>query len=216
MLSLCCFFWCWFCYFFCYLLLSPIHQHSKQNARLVVGITNTPDKTDSNRIRKQMHALARAARPASDATYGGDNSPPTFLYGWLDGVEFKDFLEQYGIHESSLPQVMVFDAPKEKYYHEPDVKVTAQGISEFVQTVADGTAFPKAQGFWGYLDTVVRAFHDFYPWSIGVALSWVALVVYCMWQCKRCVCGECDDDEEDEEFQEYMKERKAMNKVKTM
>lgn len=181
-----------------------------------MGITNTPDKTDSNRIRKQMHALARAARPASDATYGGDNSPPTFLYGWLDGVEFKDFLEQYGIHESSLPQVMVFDAPKEKYYHEPDVKVTAQGISEFVQTVADGTAFPKAQGFWGYLDTVVRAFHDFYPWSIGVALSWVALVVYCMWQCKRCVCGECDDDEEDEEFQEYMKERKAMNKVKTM
>ena len=52
------------------------------------------------------------------------------------------------------------------------------------------------------MDEVVRMFFDYYPYSIGVALAWVAMLLYFCWQCKRCVCGECDDDDEEEEYYE--------------
>jgi thiol-disulfide isomerase/thioredoxin len=173
--------------------------HSKQNAFLVVLVVDTNNKKESEKLKKEVHKLARAARPASGAKYNEEHTPPTFLYGWLDGIEYKDFLEQYGISESSLPQVIVFDAPNDKYYHESDIQVNSDGIKQFVDDITNGKIFVKSQGFWGYIDTIIRLFHDFYPYSIGVGLVWVALICYCLWQCKRCVCGECDD-EDDEDY----------------
>ena len=107
-------------------------SHSKQKAYLAVSVVNTLNAPESARIKQEMHALARAARPASDAVYQ-DSASPTFLYGWLDGIEYKDFLEQYGIAEQTLPQVIVFDAPTERYFHEFDVPVNAKGVSQFIQ-----------------------------------------------------------------------------------
>ena len=169
-------------------------SHSKQNARLVVAIVDAGNTGEADTIKTATHELARAARPPPDFLYDDESTEVQFLYGWLDGVEYKDFLEQYDIAPSSLPQVIVFDAPSEKYFHESDVKLPS-GIKSFVNDVAAGKIYSKRQGFWGYIDLVLRLFHEFYPASIGVVALLVAILLFFCVQCKRCLCDWEDEDD---------------------
>ena len=192
-------------------------SHSKQNAHLVVSIVNTDDAKETHRVISATHALARAARPPTNHIYStsdsmdGDISKPNFLYGWLDGVEYSDFMEQYSIFGNTLPQVVVFDAPTEKHYHETDVSVP-DGIEQFVKDVSNGLIYSKRQGFWGYIDMTLRLFYEFYPYSIGVVGVTCAMLIYVLVQCKRCICEECGDDDDDLEY--YKMKEEAMAKAK--
>jgi hypothetical protein len=169
-------------------------SHSKQKAHLVVAIVDAGNKAEAETIKTATHELARASRPPSDFLYDQESTEIQFLYGWLDGVEYKDFLEQYDIAPSSLPQVVVFDALSEKYFHEADIELPS-GIRAFVDDVTAGKIFSKRQGFWGYIDIVLRLFHEFYPASIGVVVVLVGVLLFFCVQCKRCLCDWDEDDD---------------------
>ena len=100
--------------------------------------------------------------------------------------------------------MVVFDAPTERHYHERDVSVP-DGIEQFVKDVAAQKIYSKRQGFWGYLDASVRLFDESYPYSIGIVGSLVLMLLFCLVQCKRCICEECCGDDDDEQYEYKMK-----------
>ena len=65
-------------------------------------------KQDNKQQLDELTQLARksAKNPLEPAVQ------EKFLYGWIDGVEHKKFVKQYGITEKSLPSAIIFDAPK--------------------------------------------------------------------------------------------------------
>ena len=68
-------------------------------------------------------------------------------------------------------------------------------VKSFVNDVAAGKIYSKRQGFWGYIDLVLRLFHEFYPASIGVVVLLVAILLFFCVQCKRCLCDWEDEDD---------------------
>ena len=124
-----------------------------------------------------------------------------FLYGWIDGVEHKKFVKQYGITEKSLPSAIIFDAPKKMHFKNVDIKVKG-ALGHYLKAIALGEEDATAEGYMGYYYTG-QAIHEVGLTLIAVVVL-VALVVMTCWTCCKALC---DDDEEYDIHEEDTKKK---------
>lgn len=182
-----------------------ITSHPAGAKALLVGIVHPDDHSTAAAMKKNLHSLARVAADK----HGGES--PTH-YGWLDGKEYKEFIEQYGLNERMLPQVIAFDAKEEKYYWEEDTDTsTLAGLRGFVERLEAGEIFPMRQGAWWYVDVVHFMILSFWPYSLLLVAAYIGLCGWSMVMCKRCMC---DDDEMDEEEANYMKTMRELQEMR--
>ena len=170
-----------------------ITSHPKGAKSLAVAIVD-PQDPKTRKVKSEMHSIARAAAEE----HNGEG--PT-VYGWLDGVEYKEFIEQYGLNVNQLPQIIAFDSSEEQYYHEEGVELPS-GMEGFINRLEAGEIFAMRQGFWWYLDMVHFMILEFWPYSLLVVIGYIAMCGWGLLMCKRCIC---DEDEEEREFMEQMK-----------
>jgi protein disulfide-isomerase-like protein len=182
-----------------------ITSHPTGAKALLVGIVHPDDHSTAAAMKKNLHSLARVAADKHDG------ESPTH-YGWLDGKEYKEFIEQYGLNERMLPQVIAFDAKEEKYYWEEDTDTSSlSGLRGFVERLEAGEIFPMRQGAWWYVDVVHFMILSFWPYSLLVVVAYIGLCGWGMVMCKRCMC---DDDEMDEEEANYMKTMRELQEMR--
>ena len=177
--------------------------HSKQGAKVAVAIVD-PEDPRTRSVKQTLHQLAR-----SDIDSGANDSE-SFLYGWLDGIEYKDFIKEYGLNPRMLPQVMVFDAPSETYYWRDGIEMPG-GMAEFLQDTRDGKVFGMRQGFWWDVDMIHFMILEFWPYSLIVVVLYLVMFAWLSWQCKRCMC---DDDDDGNLSEEDMKAWEEYNKIR--
>ena len=170
--------------------------NSAHAGKLLITLVLDP-KQDNKQQLDELTQLARksAKNPLEPAVQ------EKFLYGWIDGVEHKKFVKQYGITEKSLPSAIIFDAPKKMHFKNVDIKVKG-ALGHYLKAIALGEEDPTAEGYMAYYYTVQKLFNRTWPYSLIAVVVLVALVVMTCWTCCKALC---DDDEEYDVYEEDTK-----------
>ena len=169
---------------------------SAHAGKLLITLVLDP-KQDNKQQLDELTQLARksAKNPLEPAVQ------EKFLYGWIDGVEHKKFVKQYGITEKSLPSAIIFDAPKKMHFKNVDIKVKG-ALGHYLKAIALGEEDPTAEGYMAYYYTGQKLFNRSWPYSLIAVVVLVALVVMTCWTCCKALC---DDDEEYDVYEEDTK-----------
>ena len=134
---------------------------------LVIGAVDGSDEGQVVSMRKILMDYALT---------GPKETVEKYYYGWIDGKKWNKFLVQFNI--TSLPQVIVLDLPSKSYWQDE----SSTNLADFMAAVEDGTIEKKeagrpTKGLKGALYRVENIFFKFYPWSVGVIVAVLVLLV---------------------------------------
>ena len=132
----------------------------------------------------------------------GKDVKDDYKFATMDGVKWSKFLKQFSIEKSALPQYLILDVPKRKFYQNE----TFPDIDAFIQGVKDGSIEERDQVMDDSSNPFER-FHAFFvkylPYTMTGFLLLVGLMFYFLLQ----------DDEEELRYQEMLKaQRERMEK----
>ena len=91
-------------------------SHSSKKQLLVV-LVHDPQKSKHRKIQKELHRLAKPEKTTLPSDVHA-----RFLFGKLDGVEWKEFVEQYNVQVEDLPRVVIFDSENDQFYESKSVE----------------------------------------------------------------------------------------------
>ena len=148
--------------------------------------------------KQQLAELTKLARKSSKNPLE-PHVQEKFLYGWIDGVEHKKFVKQYGITEKALPSVVIFDAPNKLHFKNVDVKVNG-ALGYYLKAIALGEEDPIAEGYAVYYNSFMKIWNKSWPYSLIIALISTVLLMITCWTCCKALCEDDDEDEYDYEI----------------
>ena len=141
-------------------LISSLDSHNfKQLGNLKrLMVIAVVDYKDSGASKKLMSELDRTA---TELTL---EHAEHFVFGHLDGVQWKIFVKQY---EASVPALLLLDLAKEQYHTTLVGKdFTASSISSILTNYIQGSVTMKAVPSKGFFEDIKKKFSDFYPYSL--------------------------------------------------
>jgi protein disulfide-isomerase-like protein len=112
------------------------------------------------------------------ALQGPDDIRNKYYYGYMDGKLFQKFLQQFEVKPTELPQIIVLDVPKKKFWQNATYQL--KDVADFVRAVEDGTLSHKRagkKGLEGAVERFMSAMIEYKPWSVAALVIFVALFV---------------------------------------
>ena len=149
------------------------HHIGRLGRPLVIGVA---DINEDEQVKKVVNELNR---------FGVKGSPALlekYYLGWMDGIKWAKFLEQFDIKKEDLPQVVVLDVPKRKYWHSPKHGPGHKDkfMDEFLTAIEQGDIEAKESGGVRgakFLSRIANGFFNWMPWSLFLILGIAAVVV---------------------------------------
>lgn len=145
------------------------HRIGRLGRPLVIGVA---DLNEDEHIEKMKSELANFA------VKGASSLTSKYYFGWMDGVKWAKFLQQFDIKQEELPQIFVLDVPKRKYWRDPQYK--DKPLKDFLTAIADGDIESKESGGVRgaqFLNRIAGGFVNWMPWSLFLLLGMIAAVV---------------------------------------
>lgn len=145
------------------------HRIGRLGRPLVIGVADTNEDEQIKRVTNEL---------AKFGVKGPSKLTEKYYLGWMDGVKWAKFLEQFDIKQEDLPQVFVLNVPKRKYWHDPGYK--DKSIKEFLTAIEDGEIDSKESGGVRgakFLAKIANGFFNWMPWSLFLLLGIAAVVV---------------------------------------
>lgn len=156
--------------------------------------------------KQQLNELTKLARKSAKNPLE-PHVQERFLYGWIDGVEHKKFVKQYGITEKNLPSAIIFDAPNKLHFKNVDVRVE-NALSHYLKAIALGDEDPIAEGYAAYTVGFMKVWNKLWPYSLIIAIVSALLLLVTCWSCCKALCDDDDDEYEYEEEKSDSKKNK--------
>ncbi|CAB9523293.1 Protein disulfide isomerase [Seminavis robusta] len=136
-----------------------LHRIGRLGRPLVVGVADVGNEAQLNQLKQNLESFAI-------------NGPPRltsekYYFGWMDGVRWSKFLQQFDISQDDLPQIFVMDVPNRLYWQDPAYK--EQTLEAFLTAIEDGIIVSKESGGVRgarFLLQIANGFYDWLPWSL--------------------------------------------------
>eukprot|EP00617_Octactis_speculum_P017045 CAMPEP_0185756766 /NCGR_PEP_ID=MMETSP1174-20130828/15176_1 /TAXON_ID=35687 /ORGANISM="Dictyocha speculum, Strain CCMP1381" /LENGTH=422 /DNA_ID=CAMNT_0028435875 /DNA_START=12 /DNA_END=1280 /DNA_ORIENTATION=+ len=144
---------------------------------LVVGIVD-PEATETPAFLRGLQTIARGIHATTEVEETYDGIKDRYLFGHLDGVQWKDFVRQFNIY-GGLPRVVVLDMPAEKFYEDSEVN-EADEIDTFLKEVFVGKIPAQREGFKGSFGRLWRRMEAMGWYSLLLVVPLVLLVLACL------------------------------------
>lgn len=138
---------------------SNFHKLNKKGKPLCLAVVRK-DGTEAKSILKK-YAI-------------GGPSRDTYIFGTIDGVQWKRFLDQFGVKLDDLPQLLLLNSPKKQYWYNNTYSLE---IDRFLRDVEAGVIEKKHSGkggAQGALQSFVEMLVEYEPYS---SIAVVALIV---------------------------------------
>ena len=151
------------------------------SGRLLVVAAVDPDNAKATpAFLESVRRLAdRRKSPLLKATRGRLN------FGWLDGVRWGKFIEQFNVHAENLPAVFVLNAPESTFYEDVATVDEEDEIETFLNDVVAGKVQAQREGFAGLPGRLLDAMQQYAPYSYifigGNVLVLGYLLYLCCW-----------------------------------
>ncbi|KAL7569477.1 hypothetical protein ACA910_009710 [Epithemia clementina (nom. ined.)] len=191
---------------------------------LVIGIVGggsgkKEDKDDMQQQQQMKHVLIELALATARVDRQALTTTTTtwrdlYTFGWMDGVRYSRFLQQFGISSSpaELPTLLVLDDAQGLFWYNrtSDYNVLEPGNAELLlRHIQDGTITPQPVqasqrsnlGLWSKLYWMII---DHQPWSV---IFLVVLVLLLALSLTALVSGGGDDDD-DERYEAEQRARR--------
>ncbi|KAJ3441447.1 protein disulfide-isomerase tmx3 [Anaeramoeba flamelloides] len=89
------------------------------------------------------------------------------VFAWINGVEFKNYVSQFGVNQKNLQQVVVIDFKNEKHFHLPQEEDQEEAetlseqekITKLIDGVFSGVIKPQGKGS-GILGMIMHVFNQ--------------------------------------------------------
>ncbi|CAB9513271.1 Protein disulfide isomerase [Seminavis robusta] len=109
------------------------HRIGRLGRPLVIGVVDKRQEEIMGRIQKELESFAinGPARLTNEKYY----------FGWMDGVRWANFLEQFDVQQTELPQAFVLDVPRRLYWQ--DSYYREKTLQAFLTAIDDGYIRPK-------------------------------------------------------------------------
>ena len=163
---------------------------------LFIGVVNP---TDSKR-NDEMISFTASLREFAKSGDEKDN----YVFATMDGSKWRNFLKQFSISPSQLPQFLVLDVPKRMYFQNE----TFVDIYSFVKGMKDGTIEEREQvsnSGDGPLEKFHAFFVKFMPYTLLAMVAIFGIIIFVL----------LNDDEDEIRYQEMLKvQRERAKKIK--
>eukprot|EP00742_Colponemidia_sp_Colp-10_P006995 GILJ01007508.1.p1 GENE.GILJ01007508.1~~GILJ01007508.1.p1 ORF type:complete len:436 (-),score=77.76 GILJ01007508.1:1622-2929(-) len=181
---------------------------SHAGKKLAMAIVKKDDSPECTKYLEEVKSLARRYRDG-------------FRFGWLDGVQWSEFIANYGLYADELPRLLIIDAPKDAYWEDAKVH-SVSDMDAFLKSVEEGNVSPAYEGVWGMfgrgMKKTKRWTWAFLAWGQAnpiwcvVAVGLVSLVCGGIVLC--CVALWREEPLEDEDADENKGDKKKEDKKK--
>jgi Thioredoxin-like domain/Thioredoxin len=144
------------------------HRIGRLGRPLVIGVV---DGNEDEQVKKLTSELTKFG------IKGPEKLTEKYYLGWMDGVKWAKFLEQFSIKKEDLPLVFALDVPKRKYWLSLDYK--EKSIKEFLTAIEEGDIEAKeSDGVRGagFIKNIANGFFNWMPWSLFLILAAAAVV----------------------------------------
>jgi hypothetical protein len=148
---------------------------------LVIAIADpsnatTPAYLDS--VRNVARGLLAEKQQVATASGDTVSLSEQFVFGYLDGVKFADFIEQYNIFKGELPRLVVVDAPKEMFFEDREVDEVDE-MATFLREVASGKVPAQKENTGGMMGAAWRFYYKVRSlgWRAGILVVPMLLLV---------------------------------------
>lgn len=134
---------------------------------MVIAVVNYKDTAgQSKKLLDDLDAAATSL-PLEQAE--------NFVFGHLDGVQWKGFVKQY---EAKVPALLLLDVAKEKYHTTLcDKDFSADSIASILAGLTSGNVTMKATPSKGFFQDIKKKLVDYYPYSLLCFLPMVLIIV---------------------------------------
>ena len=133
---------------------------------MVIAVVDYKDAGQSKKLLDDLDAAATTL-PLEQAE--------NFVFGHLDGVQWKGFVKQY---EAKVPALLLLDIAKEKYHTTLcDKDFSADSITSILAGLTSGNVTMKATPSKGFLQDIKKKLVDYYPYSLLCLLPIVLIIV---------------------------------------
>ena len=152
-----------------YPLVSSLDSHNFKhlgslNKLMVIAIVDYKDTTASKKMINELDAAA-SAMSLSDTD--------KFIFGHLDGVQWKMFAKQY---DAAVTSLLLLDLAKDVYHTTAANTDTREAISAILTSYLDGSAIMKKVPTKGFFTDIQKKLTDYYPYSL-LCLVPIALII---------------------------------------
>jgi len=166
-----------------------IHSFKKYHKRIVIGVFNPDDKTEST-----MHFIHNFRHVAInhyglDIRNKNDNRQDftklnSYLFAKINGLKSNAFLKSFDV-DVNKPDFFVLDLKQSKYWKHNITKTTfsVNDIENFLSAVSDGTIQPmtpiNSSFSWnGLFDNLLLTFVEYMPYSFIFVNLTMSLIIY--------------------------------------
>ena len=137
------------------------HKVGRRGKPLIIAVI---DPEQSEQLHTAKRELARFALEGPEAVR------QLYYYGYIDGKAFQKFLIQFDLIPEELPQIFALDVPSRTYWQNATYKLN---VDDFVAAIQDKSIRSKnagKKGLEGVWMKVYRAFFEYKPWSVILAV----------------------------------------------
>jgi hypothetical protein len=154
-------------------------------ARENVPTVSTVGASNFNKLSKKGKPLCLAIvkKDAAEATsilkkYAiGVPSAENYIFATVDGVQWKRFIDQFGVKIADLPQLLLLDSPKKLYWHNATYNLD---VERFLRDVESGVIEKKYSGKGGakgFLQNLLETLNKYEPYSSIAFLCTIILIL---------------------------------------
>lgn len=146
--------------------------------RLLAVAVLDPSSKATEGLKSTLRLLARpASTPLSAQAHA------RFVFSWIDGIQWADFVKTYNIQAEQLPRWLVLDMPNSTFWE--DASVGLADLDAWLGSVASGNAEPQRTGA---LALPTRFLWRLRPYSPYGELALALLALSLLGLCWRCCC----------------------------
>ena len=160
---------------------------------LFIGIVDSAKVGTDDKMSSFVSKLRNFAKGEGS----GKDVKDDYKFATMDGVKWSNFLKQFSISSKDLPQILVLDVPKRKFYQNE----TIADIEAFVKGMKNGTIEQReqvSQAGNGPLEKFHGFFVKYMPYTLLAVVLFVGLMIYIV----------LADDDDEIRYQEMLKAQK--------